>query len=206
MCCFDLYHLIPLTFRLYPFTSKKMINREELIKQISNTIGKTKVIELSRILKEQHFALRDLIDLTFDADKNIAFRAAWVLENIFLQHPTRYEADLGYLVSRIKEVKHVSCQRHYAKIMMHVTAKNAPPIIKQRLLELNLEPVVEQCFDWLIDPGLLVAVKVFASEALFNLRDRYPWIKEELADQIRFLMRNGTMAIQTRGRKLLAML
>jgi hypothetical protein len=180
-----------------------MINKEELIAQISGTIGKTKVLELSRILKEERFALRDLIDLTFYTDRDIAFRAAWILENIFLQDPTRYEADLDYLVSRIKEVKHASCQRHYAKIMMHITGKRTPAIIQQKLEGINLEPVVEQCFDWMIDPKVLVAVKVFSSEALFNLRKRYPWIKEELTNQIKFLMRNGTAAIQSRGRKLL---
>ncbi len=181
-----------------------MISKEELIKQISTTMVKTKVLKLSRILEEEAFALRDLIDLTFDANRDIAFRAAWILENVFLQDPTRYEADLDYLVSRIKEVKHASCKRHYAKIMMHITAKKAPPIIKQKLLGIDLEPVVEQCFDWMIDPKVLVAVKVFASEALFNLRCRYPWISEELAEHIRFLMKDGSAAIQSRGRKLLA--
>ncbi len=158
-----------------------MISKEELLKQLSNTIGKTKVLELSRILKEDAFALHDLIDLTFDADKNIAFRAAWILENVFLKNPLRYETELEYLISRITDVKHASCQRHYAKIMMHITAKKVPPIIQQKLQQINLEPVVEQCFDWMIDPKVLIAVKVFASGALFNLRDRYPWIKEELA-------------------------
>jgi hypothetical protein len=183
-----------------------MISKEELIKQISATIGKLKVLALSRILKEQNFALRDLIDLTFCDDRDIAFRSAWILENIFLQEPVRYETDLEYLVSRIKEVKHESCKRHYAKIMMHITGKKSPRAIQQKLEQLDLEPVVEQCFDWMINPKVLVAVKVFASEALFNLCGRYPWIKEELAEQIRFLMKNGTAAIQTRGKKLLASL
>jgi hypothetical protein len=183
-----------------------MISSEDLIKKISNTMGKLKVLELSRILKEQNFALRDLIDLTFYADRDIAFRAAWILENIFLENPACYEADLEYLVSRIKEVKHESCKRHYAKIMMHITGRKSPEIIKKKLHQLDLEPVVEQCFDWMIDPKVLVAVKVFASEALFNLRGRYPWIKEELAAQVHFLMRTGTAAIQTRGKKLLAQL
>jgi hypothetical protein len=183
-----------------------MITQEELIKQLSATIGKTKVLELSRILKEQAFALRDLIDITFLPDKDIAFRAAWILENIFLQNPASYEADLEYLTSRIKDVKHASCQRHYAKIIMHITAKKAPPIIQQKLQQIDLEPVVEQCFDWMIDPKVLIAVKVFASEALFNLRHRYPWISEELKEQIQFLMKNGTAAIQSRGRKLLGLM
>ncbi len=183
-----------------------MITSETLIKQISNTIGKTKVIELSRILTEQQFALRDLIDLTFYTDKDIAFRAAWILENVLLQDQSRYEADIGYLLSRIREVKHASCRRHYAKIVMHVTDDKTLPAIKNKLGELDLEPIIEQCFDWMINPKVKIAVKAFAAEALFNLRDRYPWIKEELANQLIFLMRNGSPAILSRGRKLLLQL
>jgi hypothetical protein len=183
-----------------------MITQAELLGQISGTIGKMKVLELSHILKEDRFALRDLIDLTFYPDKNIAFRAAWILENVFLQQPARYEPDLGYLISRITDVKYKSCQRHYAKIIMHITDKKAPADIRQKLEQLELEPTVEQCFDWMIDPKVKIAVKVFASEALFNLRHRYPWIAEELANQLQFLMRNGTAAIQSRGKRLLAQL
>lgn len=195
--------LPPFTFILLP---QKMISQVELIKQISGPIGKTRVLKLSRILKEEQFALRDLIDITFYPDKNLAFRAAWILENVFLTDPLRYEPDLEYLVSRIKEVKHESCKRHYAKIMMHITNPKAIPVIKNKLQQIGLEPTVEQCFDWMIDPKVKIAVKVFASETLFNLCFRYPWIKEELADQIQFLMHNGTAAIQSRGRKLLDLL
>ncbi len=102
-----------------------MITRDELIKQITGTIGKTKVLTLSRILDEEKFALRDLADLTFNTDRDIAFRSAWILENMFLKEPARYEADLEYLLSRIKDVKHESCKRHYAKILMHITAKKS---------------------------------------------------------------------------------
>jgi hypothetical protein len=42
-----------------------MISRAELIKQISGPNDKTKVLALSRILKEQQFSLRDLIDIAF---------------------------------------------------------------------------------------------------------------------------------------------
>ncbi len=181
-----------------------MLSREDLLKQLSDTIGKRKVLELSRILREENFALHDLIDLTFYIDKDVAFRASWILENMFLENPASYNEDVGYLVSRFGDVTYPSCRRHYAKIMMHVTAQKAPETIRLKLEQMDLEPVVERCFDWLIDPKVLVAVKVFASEALFNLRHRYPWIREELAEQIKFLMRDGTAAIQSRGRKLLA--
>lgn len=183
-----------------------MISQSDLINQLSATLGKKKVLELTRILREQQFALRDLIDLVFQHDRDIAFRAAWILENLFLQNPAMYMADLEYLVSKVPEVKHPSCQRHYAKILMHITAKKSPFIILQKLEQLNLEPVAEKCFDWMIDPKVKVAVKVFASETLFNLSRRYTWIADELAAQIKFLMRDGTAGIQSRGRKILAQL
>lgn len=183
-----------------------MLTSDELIKEISTTLTKTKVVKLNAIVKKQQFSVKDLIDITFHPDKNIAFRAAWILENLFLQNPESYIENLDYLISRVKEVDNPSCKRHYAKILMHITAPKAPVSIKQRLADIDLESVVEQLFDWLIDQKVLIAVKVFAAEALFNIRERYPWIAEELTNQIRFLMRDGTAAIQSRGRKILSRL
>jgi len=91
----------------------------------------------------------------------------------FFQCPEFYEQDLEYLLSRITEVKNASCQRHYAKMLMHITSPKAPNNIQQKVLD-DMEPVVEQCFDWMIDPKVKIAVKVFTSETLFNLRYRYP--------------------------------
>lgn len=181
-----------------------MLTKDELINEISKTIEKVKVVKLTAILKKQNFSLHDLINITFHEDKNVAFRAAWLLENLFLQNPEIYVDELEYLIQKIKEVKHPSCKRHYAKIMMHISMPRANVAIKEKLTEINLEPVAEQFFDWMIDPKVLIAVKVFVAQTLFNLRYRYPWINEELAEQLKFLMRNGTAAIQSRGKKLLA--
>jgi hypothetical protein len=182
------------------------MSKDELIKELAATFGKMKVDKLVVILKERKFALRDLIDLTFHHDKTIAYRSAWLLENLFLIDPTSYLTDLDYLLDQFKNVKYESCQRHYTKIMMHLTSPKSPVEIKEKLAIIDLEPIVEQCFDWMIDPKVLIAVKVFASETLFNLHQRYPWIKEELTNQLEFLMRNGSPAIQTRGKKLLSKL
>ena len=179
------------------------MTKDDLIKDLSATLVKTKVDKLSRIVKDQRFNLRDLIDLTFYEDKNIAFRAAWVLENVYLVNPVFYLPDLDYLLARFKEVTNPSCQRHYTKIVRHITMPRTRPLIKQKLQDTDLEPVVEKCFDALIDPKIPIAVKVFSTEVLFNLRNRYDWITEELTNQLHFMMRNGSPGIQTRGRKLL---
>jgi hypothetical protein len=183
-----------------------MLSCVQLIREISNSIGKEKVVKLSAILKKEQFAIRDLVDITFHHDHGIAFRAAWLLENLFLQKPELYVEHIEYLVSRVSEVTNPSCKRHYAKIIMHITSPKAAMAVQTQLKNVDLTLVVEKFFDWIIDPKILIAVKVFATEALFNIRERYPWIKEELAEQLRFLMRDGTAAIQSRGRKLLSKL
>lgn len=178
----------------------------DLIKQISGTIGKPKVVKLSRMLAKNSTSPADLIAVTFHADKGIAFRAAWLLENMFLQNPECLLPYLSHFVNCMKKVKNPGCKRHYAKILMHLTAPNAPQQVRQYIQDINLEPGVEQCFDWIIDPNVLVAVKSFAAEALFNMRHRYPWIADELPNQLEFLMRDGSAAIQSKGRRLLSYL
>lgn len=178
----------------------------ELIAKLVNTMGKTKVIKLSAMLAEENFDIAQLINTTFHTDRVIGFRAAWLLENMYFQDPDAFIPHIDLFINKFKSVKNPSCQRHYAKILMHLTDKKAPKTIKKKINETDLEPAIEQCFDWMIDPEVLVAVKVFAAEALFNMCGRYPWIADELPEQLEFLMRDGTMAIQTRGKRLLSQL
>jgi hypothetical protein len=179
------------------------MTRDELTQKIANTIGKLKVLELSRILTEQQFDLHDLIDITFHHDKPLGFRAAWLLENMFLKDQAVFTNNLEYLIERLPQVTNPGCQRHYAKILMHATEEKEQSPVKQKLNSLDLEPAVEQLFDWMINPKVKIAVKVFAGWALLNLRDRYPWVADELPAQLEFLMRNGTAAIQSAGRKMM---
>ena len=180
-----------------------MLTVQELVKQISATIGKARVIELTKIILEQNFELRDLIEITFHPDKNIAFRASWILENVLLDDIEAHIADINYLTERFVDVTYPSSQRHYGNIIMRITSPKAPQSIKDHIKHIDLNPVIEHLFEWLIDPEVKIAVKSCAAEALFNMRHQYAWIKEELAEQLQYLMRGGTAAIQARGKKLL---
>ena len=58
-------------------------------------------------------------------------------------------------------------------------------------------------FEWLINLATPVAVRVNCLDILLNLRNEFPWIKEELQAQIEFYLRDGSPAMQSRGRKIL---
>ncbi|GAA4086761.1 hypothetical protein [Mucilaginibacter panaciglaebae] len=179
------------------------MNQNQLIERIKETFGKLKVLELSGILKNEQFNLGDLIAVTHHHDEAIAFRAAWILENLYLQQPQGYALQLGDILNALPAITGPGVKRHYARIVMYATSPKAPEAIKDQLAQLNTEPVVEQLFDWMIDTKVKIAVKVFAAEALFNLRHQHDWIRHELQNQLEFLMRDGSAAIQTRGKKLL---
>ena len=114
------------------------MTQTELIKQISTAMGKPRVLRLAKTLSDEQYSLHDLIDVTFCPDKVTAFRAIWILENVLLGNPLKYLADLDYFVSRVKEVKHPGPQRHYAKILMHLSDPGMPPAITVKLLSLDL--------------------------------------------------------------------
>ncbi len=166
-------------------------------------MGKTTIAELSKKLKSENFPYQDIIDLTFHSDKQIAFRAAWLMDTMYFDDPLFYLNDTDYLLKQIPDIKYPASKRHYSRIVLNLTSAKAPKVIKDKLASTDLRPVVECFFDWMIDLKVKVAVKVFAAETLFNLRQRYPWINDELESQIHYLMRNGSAAIQSAGKRIL---
>lgn len=175
---------------------------ESLRKQIEVTLTKKKVLKLTEIVK-QDLPVKDLLEITFDADQQIGFRAAWILENLLLRNPSTIQENFDKLLFRFPQITNPSCKRHYVKILMHLTSPKANPAIKNKTATANLETVIETCFDWLIDPKVAIAVKAFCCEVLFNLRNRYGWIADELAREIEFLMKNGSPGIQAKGKRIL---
>ncbi|OCX53255.1 hypothetical protein BEL04_02825 [Mucilaginibacter sp. PPCGB 2223] len=183
------------------------INRDGLLKQIAGTIGKTKVLALTAILHELKFSLRDLMNITFYHEKEVAFRASWIMENLLLIDTLGFLDDVEHLAEQFLKVKNRSCQRHYLKALIHLTEPKADPIIKDKMAEIDLEPAAEHCFDLLIDTRSPIAIKVFASQLLFNLRKRYDWIGEMLAEQLHIMMNvAGGPAINSRAKTLLTQL
>jgi hypothetical protein len=86
---------------------------------------------------------------------------------------------------------------------MHIKHKNAHFEYKKVASTINFEPIVEATFEWLINDRTPVAVRVNCLDILYNLSNSYTWITEELKDQTRFLLKNESAAMQSRGKRVL---
>lgn len=170
------------------------MTKEELTSRLGASMGAQMVKVISQIAdnrnlyrnSEDGFTVKDVIDLTFHPRKDLAFRAAWLLEYIFFNYYCLGD-HLEDFLSRFPAQKHPGPKRHYGKILAFLTGKQAKGLHPGQLEKIDFEPLIGLMFDWLIDEKILVAVKVQAMQALANLAPRYPWIKDELLETIAHL-------------------
>jgi hypothetical protein len=164
------------------------MERVDLLAAIKTTLQKTKVNDLTNIAAKENFSIKELIDLTFLKEEQIAFRAAWILENIYIHHIERFIPLAKYFLSLFSTQNNLSCRRHYAKILALMTSKKAPLSIKELIVNDDTEPLVETVFSWLIDEKIPVAIKSHCLNILANLNLKHSWIKDELMQTMEYLV------------------
>lgn len=175
------------------------MDREQLLKELALPLSKKKI---NQLILDDLCDVKDLIDLSMYPDKKIAFHAAWILEYCIYSDPERFKSSYKLMLSVYLIQKNLSCQRHFTKILMLLTGTSNRHYIETA----DLENLIETTFELMINPETPVAVKVNCMDILFNMRATYDWISGELREQILFLLKDGTAAIQSRGRSILKQL
>ncbi|WP_199121114.1 hypothetical protein [Pedobacter sp. ASV28] len=165
-----------------------------LLESIKNTLQKTKVEKLAKIAIQQQIKVKDIIDLTFDADEQIGFRAAWILEHIYTYNPLKFVPYTTYFLDRFSSQDNLSARRHFAKIAALLTKKNALPEIRALIQAYHTDIVVDAVFSWLIDENVPVAIKSHALNILANLSIKHSWIKDELIQTMDYLLDKESIA------------
>ncbi|MCP2043936.1 hypothetical protein [Pontibacter sp. HSC-36F09] len=181
------------------------MHTEELFEVLSQIQSKAQVQHLAAQANSGKLPVADLLRLCYTQHKPaVAFRAAWVLEEVAHTYPEQFVPHLPDFVSQLSAQHNLSCQRHFTKILMCCANPKARPIYSTAWSAIpEHEAVVETMFEWLIDPRTPVAVKVNCLDVLAYLQDEFPWIKDELKAQIEFLLKDGSPAMLSRGKRLL---
>lgn len=185
------------------------MDKEALIEALSQRQMKSNYTEhLISLTANQDIGM--LHELCYDQkNRSIAFRAAWILEFVAYVYPERFLAVMEDFLTRLPQQNNPSCQRHFTKILMLLTDPKALPIYQAAFAQANKENIVEVAFEWIIKTDTPVAVKANCMDILYNLYNmcrEYDWIADDLRNQVEFLMRDGSPALQSRGKKMLAKL
>jgi hypothetical protein len=177
------------------------MENQPLLLAIKTTLQKTKVDQLAKIVAAQMESVPTLIDLTFHQDLQIGFRAAWILEQVYIKYQEQFLPHLLYFLKRFTEQENAAAKRHYGKILALMTCKKASEPIKLILATADTAKLVDVVFDWLIDPKTPVAVKAHCLDVLANFCTVHPWIKDELLSTIDYLIDKESIAFHLRAQK-----
>ncbi|TCC88966.1 hypothetical protein [Pedobacter hiemivivus] len=178
------------------------MNKEELIARLDAPIKFQMVADCTSIIEsyDVEVDIDDVLDISFHKKKEIAFRAAWMLEYMMTRKAARFCPYVPKLLTLLPKLENQSAMRHYVKIIALVTDRKAFPIYKELVKQIDFEPVIEVLFVWLLEPETLVATKVHCMQALANLVPRYDWIEEELVETIDYLMGVESIAFFARAK------
>lgn len=150
-------------------------------------------------IRQTDISYLDLLEASMDKHQQTAFRAAWLLEHILLDHPQLLSEFYTDFLRYVPVQQNWSCIRSYSKILMLATQRNS----SIRHTTAQEELIIEHTFKWLIAPGAPVAGLVNCMDVLYNLSSKHPWVSDELAAQIKFLLKNPTAALASRGNRIL---
>lgn len=176
------------------------MEKDELIARLDAPMNFQMVANSTAIIESSNLDIDDLLEITFHKKKEVAFRAAWMLEYLMVHRPASFSQYVGKLLALLPEQKNPSAMRHYTKIIALMTDRKADQVYKELTRQINFEPVIEVLFSWLIDPEMLVATKVHCMQSLANLSTRYDWIREDLQETIDHLMGLESIAFFARAK------
>jgi hypothetical protein len=173
-----------------------------LLTIIKSTLSKKTIAELAQSIAESGFSIKELIDLTFHEDEQMAFRASWILENIYIRHVSHFQSAAAYFLTKFSRQDNLSSRRHFGKILALMTAKKAPIYIAETINSYNTDELVETVFSWLIDEQVPVAVKSHCLNILANLSSKHTWVKAELVDTMDFLVDKESIAFYAKVKQI----
>lgn len=111
-----------------------------------------------------------LMDIFMHGEYRVVQRAAWIVSEVSRQYPEAMQQHTGAMIQRLTdEGVHVAVRRHVLRVMQYL-----------ELPEAQHGPLMNACFDFLIDPKEALAVRAFAMSVLARLAFIYPEINNEL--------------------------
>jgi len=152
----------------------------EELKYVNHSIDKRN--HYSRLFMEHPENIPLLLEIAFEVDQKISYRAAWVLEFMCCADLEHLLPHLELFSAEVHRVKFDSAKRPMAKICEALATayyKNPQHPVRSRLKPGHRERLIETCFDWMISDEK-VAVKAYAMNALYLFGTEYDWIHPEL--------------------------
>ncbi|WP_304068556.1 hypothetical protein [Pedobacter glucosidilyticus] len=177
------------------------MDKEQLTNFLKHHYHKEKTIDLALQVKNGFILIDDVLALCFHQDKQIAFRAAWLLEYAEITAPDVFKPQVYHFLALYKTTDNASVQRHFSKIGMRLVHPHWCDFY--HLSTQDLSNLLEPSFDWLINPKIPVAVKCNCLDIIYALSDKHDWTLEELKVVLQDFLTSSSPALISRAKRVL---
>lgn len=131
---------------------------------------------------------RRIPSLSRTEQEQVNFRAAYTLEEIYLNHTSFFTPYKDQFIADFKYVINPSVKRHFSKIM-NLLLRHHSPTTEQ------CESIATTCIEWITEEKVRVAVQIRAVEILLQLQPRVEWLGGMLPQILEPLSRNPSPAM-----------
>jgi hypothetical protein len=146
------------------------------------------------VLEEHPERFGDLLELCWLDEYPISMRAARAVQLYCEKYPEDIFPYLNEVVVKTLIANITGVRRNFLKIF-------ADHIDIHRISDPG--PLLNTCFDWLLDGSNPPALKIYAMTIIFKLGKDEPDLLKELAASIEIIMPEGEISLKTCGRKML---
>lgn len=186
------------------------LDKAVLLERLKYTLKKKEVVQLAESFSKVGIEPSEMLVYAMHIDDVTAFHSAWVLENMLLPNPLALDYYLPEIIDLIPLIKSESVKRHLSKLVAigieRIIKRKATKVFEKNFWALNLEPLEEACFKWLVDDCTKPAVKAHCMDILYSLSTRQRWIAEELPHIIENQMAFGSPGVRSKGKAVLKLL
>ncbi len=146
------------------------------------------------------YLIKEQIELTqlteiLDAEHPIGMRFTWLLGHLLAEAPTQVRPIVTYCFTHRNQWTFPGIKRSIAKMLW---LAGVPEEIEGL--------VVDELFQWVLDPKVKVAVKVYSLEVLLSMVLKYPDLKEELLIVIDDQLDKNSIAFKVKAKKVIKIL
>lgn len=177
------------------------MNKNQLITLLSQNCGINDILNLASETLDGKYAVANVLDLCFNPNAQIAFRAAWLLENIEKLSAQHFLTICSDFMQRYTKQNNLSGQRHFTLIMMRLTKADGMRFYK--LKPEDFDEVLAATFLWILNPKTPVAVQCNAIDVIFQLAKYHEWVLDELKVILEKNLVSNSAALISRSKRIL---
>ena len=138
--------------------------------QLKNPASIRYIENIAQSVLENPVEFEYVVELMFDADTDVAWRAGWVCDKISRKHPQLFSNELiQKIASSLLTVKHHGIRREYLCLLNNLQLPD----------EISVE-LINQLFEWMIMPKADVSAQVISMKLLHKISQKQPDFKQEL--------------------------